>query len=143
MITPTAALRTILMDPVRVPSSPAVYGVSLPPEAASAMPTAAVVISPAGSIPNPLEASDVEVANPRIDIRCYGESDLAALVLWWEVWHALRAVSHATVVAADTSQLTVLWAQGPGGPLPFRDPNHEWPWWLGSYSVLVRQTRGG
>lgn len=93
----------------------------LPEADAPGMPAGAVVIRPAGGY-TLFGASNAPIGDPRLDIFCFAETWDGAYHLATETVIALRALRTST-----WAHTRLMWARIEGGPMPFEDPETQWP----------------
>jgi hypothetical protein len=131
---PLAALVTYLRADASVAAlaSARVYGGELPGSETIDMPETAVVLSYAGGYAD--RFAYVELGEPRIDVRCYGDTPYLAHALHRAVHGCLkqmrRNVQGGTMLHCATLESSV---QG------LRDPDTEWPMAFSSWIVLASE----
>jgi hypothetical protein len=113
----------------------------LPDAQVSQMPRATLVLSYSGG-PNSFENSYQELADDRVDVRCWGKTPQNARDLFAAVYGALFDLRRTTV--GDT---VIHWAKKSSGPITLRwvdvifpgqvpDPSLHWPAIHASWQVL-------
>jgi len=107
-----------------------VYGGRLPRAEHAHMPREAVVVRAAGS-PGTFGGGDLPTVDNRVDVRCYGATELEA----GDLAAALGVVLH-TVREARTAHGRVLWIARSGGPTDVTEPDTTWPLTLTSWQVM-------
>lgn len=120
---PAAALVALLKADVAVSAivGDLVFRPSLPePPDRPAMPTACIVVTPAGGYVR-YGGSMLKLVDPRIDVRCYGETDNAANQLAGTVAAVLRGTNSTISAGVFIKSMSIT------GPMPMVDPDSLWP----------------
>lgn len=116
----TAAVAGYLVAQVGSLVSGRVFRPELPQTENASMPRACIVIAPAGGYTR-FGAATIPLGDPRVDIRCFGETQLEAQNIAREVIQALKSLQRATY------EHTVLKSAQPSGMIPFVGPKTQWP----------------
>lgn len=111
-----------------------VYGEKLPAADVSAMPRKCIVITSNGEVPSAGTNSYIQVARPRYEVRCYGETPYEARVLYRAVHAALKGMT--ANVSADVRLHNAL--QG-AGPTALVDPDADWPFVWSTWGVSASE----
>lgn len=117
-----AALVTFIKADVTVNTLVAgrVYGGELPREQAELMPRKAIHVQRSGGVGG--DSSYLDIASPRFDFFCYGETPFEAERVWRNLYAALKRMRRNV-----TSGVLLHHASPAGGSLPLRDPDGGWP----------------
>ncbi len=134
------ALRTALLLDGAVTAAAAgrVFVAELPDGEAASMPRVAVLIQPAGGLP---ERGRTKLAYPRIDVRCYGRTPNEGWRLMLVVHEYLKALTRKVAAASSTGERALIHdvsAVSHGSQL--RDADGDWPMTLRTYELVVSET---
>lgn len=117
---PTAAVAGYLLAQVGTLVTNRVFRPDLPDSETVNMPRACIVVAPAGGY-SLFGGATLQVGDPRVDVRCFGQSQLEAQNIAREVILALKALRRG-----KWEQTLLHWAR-PSGLVPFVDPKTQWP----------------
>jgi len=106
-----------------------IYGDSLPSQAG--MPRKAVTIRHAGGGGRELY---LPIIRPRLEVRCYGETDREASRVFWALYSILNG--QCNLIANDTRLMSVLFDAGPSA---LQDETLNTPFKLGYLEVISQQ----
>lgn len=118
-------------------SGPAIFRPSLPEWMDTFMPVACVVVRPAGGY-KLFGTGRLPVADPVLDLICYGGSDQQAGQIALAAAQALKQLQQSTWRGA-----TLYWARISGGPVPLPDPATLWPATFLSAQVMHSEAAQG
>lgn len=141
---PLGALRTILGLDANItalvttaPAAARIFVGELPEVEAQAQPRSAVLVQPAGGLPEPGTA---QLAQPRIDVRCYGRTPNEAWRLSLQVHESLKAIQRRIATATSSGDKALIHSATPsGGPTLLRDNDGQWPMVLRTYTLFVSE----
>lgn len=111
-----------------------VFGAELPEGEAINMPRASVVCRPSGGGSYIPGRSYIEIADPRVDITCYGATPYQADRTHRAVHAALKQMRRNV-----SAGCLLHWALPTVSPLQLRDPDAEWPMVLSVWQVLYSE----
>ena len=135
---PLATLRTILgLEATVTALAPAarIYAGELPEAEAAAQPRTAVLLQPAGGLP---ELGWMALAQPRVDVKCFGKTPFEAAQLSLAVHDVLKNLQRRIAAASSSGTRGLIHgAQLYGGPNALRDPDGDWPFVLRTYLLLT------
>lgn len=134
------ALRTIvgLDGGITAATAGRIYIGELPPDEAALQPRAAVLIQPAGGLP---EMGEAKLAWPRIDARCYGRTPNEAWRLSLQLHELLKGIRRRVAAASSSGDRALIHRALPnGGPTLLRDADGDWPMVLRTYELMVSET---
>jgi hypothetical protein len=137
---PLGALRTIvgLDAAITAATGGRIYVGELPPAEAALQPRAAILLQPAGGLP---ELGMAKLSWPRIDARVYGTTPNEAWRLALQLHELLKGITRDVAVASSSGDRALIHRCTPaGGPNLLRDADGKWPMVLRSYELMVSET---
>lgn len=132
---PITTLRAYLVTQTTVTDvvTTRVFGEELPGDEAQNMPREAIVLATSGGRVRLGAASNMDVGNYSIAVRCYHKTLYEARALDRIVYEAMMAINRWAVVG----QGGLHYAVQDSGPFVMRDPDTDWPFALSTYNVMT------
>lgn len=117
-----------------------VFGVELPELWVAQMPTKAIVVAQSGRVPGLGDNSYAKIGRPRFDVKCYGETPMEALRVYYQVEALMKDLRRTTVTLPDGTGVVLANATYSAGPINLRDAAGQWPIALGTWGIAAHET---